>query len=111
MFSAVQHRVHTHDFSLSAVIDGKREAFRKTAVISVDDLMNSGMHKQGIDVGEQIVEKVRAKSCFATFVEAKALNEILLSLIEDLNSHDSLLRISFFAASQSTNRAVPSATR
>jgi hypothetical protein len=40
-----------------------------------------------------------------TFVKLKALDQILLGLIKDLNFHEILLRISFMAVSQSTKRA------
>jgi hypothetical protein len=45
------------------------------------------------------------------FVELKTLDQILPGLIKDFNFHESLLRMSFLAVSQSTKRALPSATR
>ncbi len=56
-------------------------------------------------------KKLGSEPCFPAFVEAEALNQVLQGFVQDLDSHDSFLRISALAVSQSMNRDYPSANR
>jgi hypothetical protein len=47
--------MHPNYLSRQAVIDRKRKPGRKGPVIPMDNLMKSGVYKEGIDVGEQTV--------------------------------------------------------
>ena len=47
--------MHPKYLSRQAVIDRKRKPGRKGPVIPMDNLMNSGLYKEGIDVGKQTV--------------------------------------------------------
>lgn len=64
-----------------------------------------------IDVRKKGVEKVRAESRRLPFVEVKAVYEIILGIIENLDLHDTRLRMSALACSQSENRASPEEIR
>lgn len=48
---------------------------------------------------------------FPALIEVESLDQILLCFIQDLNSHESLSRISALAVSQSMNRDFPSVSR
>jgi hypothetical protein len=65
--------------------------------------------RQAFDVSEKMLEEMAAQSRFQSFVEAVALDEIALRVIENLDLHFTASRISSFATSQSMYLAVPAA--
>ena len=64
-----------------------------------------------INIREQAVEEIRAQARCLLFVKSAAVDQVLLSVIENLDSHDTLRQILAFAVSQFAYRAFPSATR
>ena len=74
----------------------------------VDRVMDSGVDKEGVDVGEERIQEVPAQASFLPLVEMKPGDQVGFGLVEDLDSHRSLSRISVFADSQSTKRTVSS---
>jgi len=86
-----------------AVIDGEWKPLGETAVITIDDLMDSTAPEKRINIQEQAVQKVCPKTSFPAFIESKTLDQIILGFNQDLDSHETLFRISALAVSQSTN--------
>jgi hypothetical protein len=40
----------SHHIAINAVVNGKRESLGQTAMVAEDDLVNSGVEKQRVDV-------------------------------------------------------------
>lgn len=99
--------MHAHVFSVQAVVDGKGEAFGQATVIGEHQTMNPCVDQQGVNVGKEAVEEISAKTRFSCFVELKAVNEVVLGFIQDLDSQDSRFRMSALAVSQSENLDCP----
>ncbi len=79
-------------------------------MIAVNDWMDSGAQKQRVDICEKTIQEIRTNANIEFFVKTKTLYQILLGVVEELDSHRIFLRISALAASQSLNLAFPSAT-
>lgn len=63
--------------------------------------MNPCLDQQGDNVGKEAVEEISVKTRLSCFVELKAVNEVVLGFIQDLDSHDNRFRMSALAVSQS----------
>ncbi len=72
-------------------------------MVAMNNVMGSGVKKEGINVGKQRIEEVPTESGFLTFVEVKPSNQVRFGFIEDFNYHRSFSRIFAFAVSQSSN--------
>ena len=73
--------------------------------------VGSKNRSQRIDVREDGAEKVRAESRQLLFVKVKTVDEIVLGVIENFDGHDTRLRMSALACSQSEKRASPALIR
>jgi len=65
------------------------------------DLVYAGIQLKRIDVREQAIQKIWPKPGCLFLVKMPALDQVLLGVIEDLDSHETLRRIFFLAVSQS----------
>lgn len=92
------------------VVNGERKSFGKRAMIAENSWMNAGEKEQRVDVSEEAVQEIRPDADLYLFIKAEPLDQILLSFVENLDSHRDFLRIFVLADSQSSNRALPSAT-
>lgn len=79
----------------------------KKSVIPKVSGMYSCIDMEGINVRGKGIKEIIAKSLALSFVEAKAVNQVLLGFIKNLNSHLARFRILFFASVQSWNRETP----
>jgi len=76
-------------------------------VLGKHERMNPCVDQQGVNVGKEAVEELSAEAWFSCFVELRTVNEIVLGFIQDLDFHDSRLRMSALAVSQSENVDCP----
>ena len=102
--------MHTYQISGYIVINGERKSFRKRSMIAENSWMDAGEKEQRVDVREEAVQEIRPDADLYLFIKAETFDQILLSFVENFDSHRSFLRIFVLAVSQSLNRALPSAT-
>jgi hypothetical protein len=69
--------------------------------------VNAGVELQGVDIGEERVEKIIAKASSLPSIELSPTVEILERLRQNLDFHSARLRSSRFAASQSIGCSLP----
>ena len=51
--TAIEYCVDTDDLAIDYIIDSKRKSLRKTAIISKNDVVDSGVEKEGVDIRKQ----------------------------------------------------------
>ena len=66
-----------------------------------DQLVYSCIQSQRVNVRKQAIQKVSAKTSPLSLVKVISRDQVLLSLIENSDSHDTLRRILVLAVSQS----------
>lgn len=76
-------------------------------MVGKHERMNPCVDQQGVNVGKEAVEEISAEIWFSCFVGLKPVNEIAQGFIQDLDFHDSRLRMSALAVSQSENLVCP----
>jgi hypothetical protein len=57
--------------ALNVVVDAKRESPRKQSIVTVDNPVNTGVEQQGVDIGVQRLEEVRADAWGLPLVECE----------------------------------------
>lgn len=50
--TAIEYCMDTDDLAINYIIDGKRESLRKTTIVSKNDVVDSGVEKEGVDIRE-----------------------------------------------------------
>ena len=69
------------------IVDRIRKALRQQSLIPVVCSMNTCIQLKRVNIGKDRVEKVLAQPWFLPLVERKAIEQILLGLLEKLDPH------------------------
>ena len=78
--------MHTNNLALDGIVHSKRKAFREATVVPKNLFVNSSIEQEGVDIGEQRIQRVPSETCFLPFIKVKTIDQIRFCLVEDFNS-------------------------
>jgi len=80
-------------------------------MLAKNDLMDTSIELQRINVGEQAVEEIVTETGFLFFVEVETGNQVLPGIVVNFDFHETWRRMSALADSHEVYPVLPSATR
>jgi hypothetical protein len=108
--SAIEYCIDPNDLFLNPIIDSEGKPLRKKSMVTEMNGVNAGIKLKGFQICIKGIEEIVSKAFRKSLVKGKAIDEIFLCFVEDLDSHLVDFLILSLASARVEKVALPSDT-